>query len=371
MKSKYLALVLVSIAWVAYFSIWNAKVINNNNDFPAFYRAACIILDDEKIISDLYIISEQDYMKYQLPNEYITAYRYSVIAAYLMSPLALFDYESANALFIFINIMAYLISVALVLRVSRAKGMSIWVFLALSLFWMPFLQNIRWSQINSILLLLLTISVIEAREDRYILAGMLLSVGSLFKPVLLPVLMVLSLKNWRIWIGFVPIAVSLVFLPGTREWFHSFLWPPHNASCYNAFYSFLNANNSYLFYIYAVSFGAISALFTYKYRQADYFVVGSFAAPAALLSMPILEIHYPTLLIFCFAYLSTQKLNIIIKLLSVSSFVMIWAGSSHSFWAPQVLVGKASIICYLGILLLWAALVIMLKERSKTDVDKI
>lgn len=143
-------------------------------------------------------------------------------------------------------------------------------------------------------------------------------------------------------------AVSLLVLPGTAEWFHSFLWPPHPWFCYSAMYSYLTSFGPYYFWIYALMIGAITALITFKHREQDFMFIGSLAIPAAFLAMPVFEIQYPTILMFTYACLLTQTLHSITKFMAVISLLLIFAGTITT-QTPWIL--------YLGLVTIWLAII--------------
>lgn len=332
----------------ALFSLWWVKV-SYLTDFASFYRAAFILHNHIGSVTDIYRIDDLDVSQYGIPeNEHFIEYRYSMFATYLLSPLGHFTYDTANAMMVFLNIVLYVISVILVLLNRGARGRRFVYPLAFSLIWMPFLQNIRWGQINAILLFLTTVAVILASRERLYLSGVFLAVASLFKPLLLAVTLVLSLKNWRILVGYVIFMIlALSMLPGTREWVNAFFWPPHLYFCYSAPFRYLGGLGTQYFWIYAVTIGLLTALITVRCRHLDYFTATAFALPAACLASPVLEISYPTVLIFTFAYLVTGKISTLTTILAASSFLMIFAGSSST---------ETGLIMYLGIGLLWLAM---------------
>lgn len=358
MKAKYIPVVVVLILGAAWFSAWCAKS-TYLTDFGSFYRTGHIVLDDTRPVTDVYMDDDPDISKYGIPdNEVFILFRYSMLAAYTFAPLAWFSYDTANAIFIFANIVAYILSVVLVLHAGGAKERWFVYPLLFSLFWMPFIQNSRWGQSNAIITLFVTLGILGAYRNRNLSAGITLAVATLFKPLALAITMVLCLKNWRIAISYVVlISTTLIVLPGAMEWFHSFLWPPHPWFCYSAIYLLLNPLSPYYFWIYALSIGGITAFVTYTNRYKDYLVIGSLAIPAALLATPVLEIQYPTLMIFTYAFLITRNPPIGVKLLSTASFIIITAGSLTT-QTPWVL--------FAGIFVCWVAMLssIMWSGRS-------
>lgn len=349
MKVRYASIIVAVIVGVALFSVWCAE-FTSLTDFEAFYRTGNIILNEDLPAGDVYRSDQQFVDQHSsADDEFFVQFRYSMLAAYLFTPLALFSYDTANAIFIFINIIAYLVSVFLVLRSQNATGRWFLYPLVLSILWMPFIQNIRWGQVNALLLLFITVGILAARSDRFIWAGVVLAVATLFKPFALAVTMVMCIKEWRIAFSFVAVmAATLIILPGTVDWFHSFLWPPHPWFCYSAMYSYLNSFGPYYFWIYALIIGGLTAMVALYHREQDYMTIGSLAIPAAFLAMPVLEIQYPTVLVFTYVWLLQQKLSDRVKLMCIASVLLIFAGSITT-QTPWIL--------YLGMVTIWLAMI--------------
>ncbi|MEA4925054.1 MAG: glycosyltransferase family 87 protein [Syntrophomonadaceae bacterium] len=355
MRAKYVLLTVLLIV-IAGFSIWCSQY-TASTDFASFYRAAKIALNSQQPISDIYRIDDQDITKYSIPaNEHFVEYRYSVLTTYLISPLALLNYDAANAAMIFINIVCYALAVILILKNRGAQGRWFLYPLAIAFLWMPFIQNIRWGQINAILLLLITLAVLQADKNRYFVAGVLLALATLFKPFVLAVALVLFLKDWRVAIGYIGVIFAALLLPGTSEWLHSFFWPPHPYFCYSAAYRCFSSWGYAYFWIWAVAIGLITAYITLLNRRRDYLAVTALALPAVLATTPVLEVNHPTILIFVFASLINQKLSKLSITLVIISWFLTYAGSS-------TLEGGAML--YAGIFTLWIAMLMVLTGNQK------
>lgn len=355
-KGVFVTLILIVIT---FFSLWCAE-LTYSTDFASFYRAASIALDDSRPVSDIYRIDDRNIAQYNMPdNEHFVEYRYSVFATYLISPLAILDYDTANAAMIFINIICYAIAVILLLRARGAQGRWFLYPLALSVLWIPFIQNIRWGQVNAIILLLVTLAVLQARKNSFFVPGILLAVATLIKPFVLAITMVLLIKNWRIVIGYISLISIALLLPGTREWLYSFLWPPHSYFCYSAVYRYLENLGPYYFWIYAAIIGLTTAAITFYHHRQDYLSITALAVSAALLAMPVLEIHHPVVLIFAFTSLVTQRMPNVLRGLTVISFILISMGSATL---------NGGYILYLGIFILWLIMISVLYNDRRREL---
>lgn len=363
---QYLPVLLILLSCLVWLSIWWARYFSHT-DFPAYYRAAKIIMDNNVPNMDIYRTDDLNIVQYGIPeNEQFVAYRYSMFATYLIAPLALFSYDTANAIMIFINIILYLAAVFLILRLCGAKGRWLFYPLLLASYWMPFIENIIWNQVNGIIIFLVALAIVLMSDNKIIRAGICLAIASLFKPFVLPITMVLCLKNWRITISYTTfLCAALFLLPGAGEWYQSFLWPPHNYFCYSAVYHLLGG---LYFWVYAAAVGMITALITFYNRNQDYLAVASLAMPAALLAMPVLEVHFPTILILSFIYIITHKMSTRIYFMAIISYILIYIGSSTTIIValskPTQFSGP---ILYLGVLLLWLLMIRVITDKGKHE----
>lgn len=359
MRVKYIFITVVLVG-LAGFSMWCSHY-TESTDFPSFYRAAKIALNSQETITDVYRLDDQDTSKYQIPaNEHFVEYRYAVLATYLIAPLAWLDYNNANALMIYINIICYVLAVMLILRKRGAQGRWFLYPLAIACLWMPFIQNIRWSQINSILLLLITLAVLQLNRKRYCTAGFLLGLATLFKPFILAVTLVLLLKNWRIVPGYIGVVIAALLLPGTNEWLHSFFWPPHPYFCYSYAYRYLSQWGAGYFWILAVGIGLTTAYVAFLNRRREYLALVSLAIPAALATTPVLEVSHPTILIIAFAFLIKEQVPKWLLNLAAISAALIYAGSS-------TLEGGAEL--YAGIFMFWFTMMFVLIGNKSGGIE--
>jgi len=231
--------------------------------------------------------------------------------------------------------------------------------LALSLLWIPFIKNIQFGQINAILLFFMTMAIVFARNNRYVLCGVLLAVATLFKPFFLAVTMVLIIKNWRILVGYLPVLFMALMLPGTSLWLDSFFWPPHPFFCYSALYNYLGTINNYYFYFYAVGIGMLTAFITYRSRHLAFFTLASFGLVGAFLAMPVLEANHLTILIFCYIWFLFQRSSFKEKAIVGISFLLINLGSLSIY-------GGGSI--FAGLIIMWIVMAYTLIHYDNASV---
>lgn len=321
-----------------------------NTDFPSFYRAGKVVLDKDVPNTNVY---EVDFVnnKYNIPEAFVH-YRFSVLIAYIMSPLALLPYYTAKAVMIAINLLAYGFSVIIILKLNKAKGRWYIYPLALSFLWMPFIHDIRFVQVNSLLLFLITLSVLFASKNRPYIGGAILGLAALFKVFPIAIAMVLGIKNWRIIASCAATFGLALLIPGTKEWFSSFAYTPFLDKLYSIIYLTIKQYGIIYYAVYVSIVGGLTALTDYRCREFDYLFLTALAIPATLLTMPVIEYFHLVLLIFTYTVFLFLDTNIYHKILAAISFVFVClAGFFFPFsdWPNYIIP--------FGLLLLWMSLV--------------
>lgn len=221
-----------------------------STDFPCFYYVASTILDPQASNEDIYRYTEDTENRYSIPEkkEVKDTLLYSVPAAYLLAPLGLMPYYMAKATMIFLNMVAYLFAVAMILKLSNASSRDITWGTAIACLWLPFFHTIGFANIDAFILFLVASAVFAVTSGHPYLCGAL---------------------------------------------FATYLW--------------LNAVNPVLVFLYPVIIGITTALITVFAKSDDYPLLASFAIPAVFLAMPRLEYNHLTLLVFTYGYLLASK----------------------------------------------------------------
>jgi hypothetical protein len=343
-----LALLLMFSLFLSHFIV--------DSDFPVYYYAASTIIDSNSPNKSVYEVDT--FNKYFLPEHVEpAAFIYSMAAAYIFAPMALMPYYIAKALMIFINIVAYLGALIIILRLNRVSGRWFIYSLALSCLWIPFIQNLRSGQVNALLLLLVAIAASSVIQKRPILCGLFLGVASLFKLFPIGIAMILGLKNWRIIATCILVFSATFLIPGALEWFPAL---GNMCNIYTPFYPKLTRFGSAWFYLYVIIIAGTTALITYRCKGENYAMIISFAISAVLLTMPIIQYYHLTLLIFTYIYLITSEnrnnrilitANIVSAVLI--SFSFIFTGASDSFYVRPHL---SYSLLWIGLFLSWTSL---------------
>jgi hypothetical protein len=327
---------------------------SKNTDFPAYYRTAKIIADptiSNKTIYDYDLTANQ----YDYPNEFI-AYKYSMLVAYLMAPFAYLSYNTAKAVMMSIIILSYIGGVVILLRLLGAKGRWFFYSLAGSFLWLPFLKDLGLNQTDSIIFFLIAAGIYFAVNKQPTFCGALIGFACLFKVFPLAIALVLGLKNWRITASCIGVFASALLLPGTPEWFTSFLYQPFHDIYYTPV---LKLSGHYCFMIVAATITLATAIIAYLHREADYIALASLAAPAMFLVMPILEWFHFTILIISYLYIimsykTAPKHTILLTLLSV--LIIIIGGLIYRLLAGQILL-------FTGLLCLWLGMIVFTMHK--------
>ncbi|MEA4925052.1 MAG: glycosyltransferase family 87 protein [Syntrophomonadaceae bacterium] len=327
-------------------------------DFPIFYHVAKIILDPNAPNSQIYDFLTSD--QYSIPQTTpCTYYFYSMAASYILAPLALLPYYWAKTLFIFLDFIAYIVAVGIILYNLGAKERWFFYPLALSILWFPFVMDIASGQINSILFLSIVLAVCAANKNKTILAGVILGLAALFKLFPIAIAMVLGLKNWRILAACVATIAISFLIPDSLFWIHSLASRP--AGYIPDIYKYLNNLGIYWFWLYSAIVGLITAIVAWRARHVDYFSLASLAIPATFLAAPIIEIYHLTILIFPYYYLlvAMKKDRIYILLLGLSAIAIYCAIS---------ILWTVNRVQFAGLLLLW---IIALIQTNRLSQEKI
>jgi hypothetical protein len=345
-KIYMLIVMLVFIVCYLSFSISNKWYAT---DFPVFYYAASTIIDPDAPIEAIYRYDVDLYNKYNIPGENPPGldFIYSLLAAYIMSPLALMPYYTAKTVMITINFFAYLGGVTIALRLGGAKGLTQINLLVLSCFWMPFIHNLKAGQVNAVLFFLISLAVLAATRNRPYLCGILLGITALFKIFPIAIALVLGLKNWRILIACSVVFGSSFLVPGSLEWF-SVIGNIYQGN-YTPVYLWLKQYSYIWFICYVFCIAGLTALIVYFSKKANYSFLASFAIPAMFLTLPLIEYYHLTMLMFSYAYLlvTTIKLKKVLLIPIILSIILIC-----SFY-----IFHDHLFNVIGLLLLWTTLV--------------
>src|SRR4030065_2539820 len=278
------------------------------SDFLVYYFVASTILDPHASNEDVYLYPEDRENKYAIPEKKDVRDRFllSVVAAYLISPLAWLPYYTAKAVMIFVNIAAYLCAVVVILKMGNVSGRWVVWGAGISCLWLPFLSTLLGGQINGLILLLVAVAVLAATRGHPYLCGALFALAALFTLFPLAIALGLGLRRRRILAGFAVLFGASFLIPGATEWISriiNFLSEDTNLPAYE----WLKSMHPLLVVIIPILIGGITAIVTVLSNGTDYPMLASFAIPAVFLSMPRLGYYHLTVLVFTYGYLFSLK----------------------------------------------------------------
>jgi hypothetical protein len=140
------------------------------------------------------------YLRIEQSNPLPHATPYTPIAGLLCAPLGLLEYHTAALIWGALEIACL---ASCILMVGRAWNLGlerrVILVLALLMAWPPVIEEIRWGQFGSILLLLATCALIALRQDRDLRAGLALGLMLALKLFAWPILLYLAMRRrWRV-----------------------------------------------------------------------------------------------------------------------------------------------------------------------------
>lgn len=266
-------------------------------DFPVFYSTAKTILENGLFTDKIYEIDHHN--KYSIPedNQDLT-FIYSKAAAILLSPLGFLPYYWAKTLMIFVNIVSYLAGVYLVLKICKPKPRMEFIFWGTSFFWLPFVQVLRFGQVDGILFLFIAASLIFCTKNKPWIAGLFLSLAMYFKLFPIAIALSLGIKDKRIFFSSILFFSISLLIPNSTLWFPAI--PKIYSKAYSVIYLNLLSYNLWAYLLYVTVIAGTTALLIIFEKENDYLSIFSFIIPGLFLVVPIVEYYHLTMLIISF-----------------------------------------------------------------------
>jgi hypothetical protein len=182
-------------------------------DFTIFYAAACMVRSGQS--HALYDLSAQ-YQAQQkfVPNVRIRQaalpYNHPPFEALLFVPFTFLPYSSAYLLWNLLNGILIFASLILLLRqFVEIKNLPIALLVLAATGFPPVVLTIIQGQDSILLLFLFVIALTAAEKEHDAAAGTALAAGLFKFHLVLPVIFLLSIRRWRLLLGFAPIAMLL------------------------------------------------------------------------------------------------------------------------------------------------------------------
>ncbi len=293
-------------------------------DFPVFYSTAKTILENGLFTDKIYEIDHHN--KYSIPEEnQDLTFIYSKAAAILLSPLGFLPYYWAKTLLIIVNIVSYLAGVYVVLKICKPKPRMEFIFWGTSFFWLPFVQVLRFGQVDGILFLLIAASLNFCTKNKPWIAGLFLSLAMFFKLFPIAIAFALGIKEKRILISSILFFSISLLIPNSTLWFLAI--PRIYSKAYSLIYLNLLSYGIWAYLLYVTIITGITAFLIILENENDYQRIFSFIIPGLFLVVPIVEYYHLTMLIIsfisAFSFITTKSkpisiLFIFLSLISIS-----------------------------------------------------
>lgn len=278
-------------------------------DFPAYFHAAKIILD--KQIQNRHVYDAIDFEKTSSIENFNgdLYYIYSIAAAYLLSPFGFLSYFQAKALFITLNILAYFLSIALLLK-ALGCGLEWRQFILASLcLWMPFLNNIAGSQANPIIFFFLVLATYLLKKGHFGFCGGLIALAALFKLSPLILAGIVGMRFRRVIFVCLLVFLASFLIPGATDWIEALKTLPSKTVVvgYTPAYSMFMALGPAWFVLYALALFCITTLVAMRVPVGDSTWFIAVGQVIAFLIMPVVEYHHLILLAIPVLYLGFSR----------------------------------------------------------------
>jgi hypothetical protein len=226
-NNPYWFILFASLFFIAFFVIENLNDRFWLNDFKVYYSAAQAFLHGEKVYG----------VPFGLDTGY---YKYSPFVLLLFTPDCLLPYEAAAVVHFFALagsavaciIIINKIIVSYIFKTTTEKG-NLLMSISLLCIAVHLVRELHLGNVNIIILLLISFSVLLILEEKYFLPGILIAIAVLLKPYFLLLLIpLLALRKWKVLSSFgisllaSAILCSLIFgfsryIELNKEWFNS------------------------------------------------------------------------------------------------------------------------------------------------------
>jgi hypothetical protein len=358
-------LLVVAVAFAA--SIFVSAILSlktYNTDFPMYYSAASTILDPEASPEDVYDADAQK--QYAIPErkEVETPYVYSLLVAFLFTPLAWMPYYTAKAVMIFLNIMSYLFAVAIILKLGNVSDRWIAFGVAISVLWLPFIHTLLFGQVNALITVLVALAVLAVTRGSPYLCGVFIAFAALFKFFPLAIALVLGLRDRRIVIGFAVVFGATFLIPGATKWIATILnfLNEDRGSLTYIWVRAVSAVSPVLFFMYPVIIGSVTAFLAAMAKDDDYPLLTAFAITAVFLAMPRLAYYHLTVLVLTYGYLFSMKEYrnwLFTGFLLLSAVILGFPRRGPVLISPPI---------YIALFFLWVVIGILISTRSYSRI---
>lgn len=346
--------------WISAKASWQEP----RTDLSAYYYAANIILDRNIPNTEVYNYNAMVQLSanYGIENRPMP-FVYSLASAYIISPIALIPYKEAKLVWNILGVLLYLCAITIYFRIGKISKLWFASGITILLSWMPFSYSQVWLQSNALLIFLIALAVLTAVKERPYVSGFLIGIASLFKLFPLAFAVYLGLKNWRIFAACTVVFFVSFLIPGSLEWFVAIqrIHPYGDSGINTPVFIWLKQTGHIWFYMYVVVITGITAFVFYRYRDADYPILLSFAIPSTFLVNPYVDYHHLTMLALSYSYIiyNVEILPRWFLVISTMSFVFI---NAEVLYFPYV--NPIKPIVMLGVFLIWISFYFVFTDKN-------
>jgi hypothetical protein len=346
-------IVLVTLHFLLAFNFAKTSV---TRDFAAFYCAGSIVIDSSLRDVSVYdpVAMEKAAIGLGLdvkPEKYL----YSIPIAYLFSPLTLLSYDDAKLAFLIISFILYFTAIVIILKTMLPIKKWFSFFAIVPWIWLPFLINQQWIQSNSLLLLWIALGVYLAMQRKDLSAGFMFGIAILMKVFPIILVLLIGIKNWRIFAASLATASLFFVFPGSFRWIEVLMYTNHPNS--SPIVHISNALGPFWRLAFQGAIFGLSAVLVYRFKRRDYLLISAFGVISSLLISPVVGAYYYTLLILCFVYLysAREKLPIWMKLIGIISFLIF--GFTNNYYTLN----------FIALLLLWFTFAFLIEKTAPAE----
>lgn len=338
------ALSLCLLFWLSFY-IAN---FTSTTDFPVFYSTAKTVL--EKGVSSDLIYSIDSSFRSDIPEQHDPAasFIYSKAAAVVLSPLGALPYYPAKAVMIFLNMIAYLVGIRIVLNLFGLGAKKLMVVWGASFFWPPFIHVIRQSQVDGILFLLLAGAIFYASRKNCAAAGSLLGAAMLFKIFPLALAMLLAVRERKILAWCLAVFFASFIIPSSFDWFSAI--PSVHPRAWSSLYLFWEGKSVFLYVAYSIFVGGVTAAIAFKAKDLSLVQIYVISLPAIYLTMPVVEYGHLTSLAITILYVLSKaaSVNKAQVIAAIFTTIVLLVSVKERHWGPT----------FAGLFLVWVSMVL-------------
>jgi len=349
-------------------AVWASWVVANetyNTDFPVAYRAGRIALDPG--LSNAQLYDRGVSAAIPIPEvttaevEKVMHFNYPATAAYLLATVTWLPYFPAKAAMVFINIMSYLLALGFFAASLGVSPRANTRLVALSCLWLPFLETLRFAQINAVLLLFITGAAIAARRGHRVLSALCIALASIFKLFPLGLVAFLGWLDWRIGLSALLFFTLMLIGQPIQPWLSSIAEAVARHLSFS--HVILGTSDLSALAVYTACVLAAGVVLARYGRRLGAEWLAAFGVVTILLASPMTEYYHLTLAVPAYAYLATReeagRTGWVMALLSIALVSMARFCDEPS----------STVLVWSGLAVTWVGLALAVLRRNREEIE--